>query len=67
MKKSLFLVLFVSLFTFSGCVGELMLAGTAVSAASTAQEVEDEHNGDFFEYVGEKYQSLKSYIKRKVN
>ena len=53
--------------TLSGCVAELMLAGTAVSVAATAQEVEEDHKGNIWDYITDKYHSLKSYVERKVN
>ncbi|QOG13072.1 hypothetical protein [Arcobacter sp. FWKO B] len=64
--KLLIVGCFIS-FSLSGCVAELMLAGTAVSVASTAQEVEEEHNNNFFSYVESKWTSLKSYIERKTS
>ncbi|MCK9337934.1 MAG: hypothetical protein M0P43_08905 [Arcobacteraceae bacterium] len=48
-------------------MAELMLAGTAVSVAATAQEVEEDHKGNIWDYVTDKYNSLKSYVERKVN
>lgn len=51
----------------SGCVAELMVMGTAVSVAATAQELEDDHNGNVWDYVTDKYNSLKSYAERKLN
>jgi hypothetical protein len=41
--------------------------GTAVSVAATAQELEDDHNGNVWDYVTDKYNSLKSYAERKLN
>lgn len=52
--------------TLSGCVAELMLAGTVVSVAATAQEVEEDHKGNIWDYIVDKYDSLKSYVERKV-
>lgn len=53
--------------SLSGCVAELMVMGTAVSVAATAQEVEDDHDGNVWDYVKDKYNSLKSYAERKMN
>lgn len=63
----IFILNFIIILFLNGCVAEVMLAGTAVSVASTAQEVEEEHNGSIWDYVQEKYNSLKSYVGRKVN
>ncbi|MDY0321946.1 MAG: hypothetical protein RBR23_09450 [Arcobacteraceae bacterium] len=53
--------------SLSGCVAELMVMGTAVSVAATAQEVEEDHDGNVWDYVKDKYNSLKSYAERKMN
>lgn len=53
--------------SLSGCVAELMVMGTVVSVAATAQELEDDHNGNVWDYVTDKYNSLKSYAERKLN
>jgi len=44
-----------------------MVMGTAVSVAATAQEVEEDHDGNVWDYVKDKYNSLKSYAERKMN
>lgn len=62
-----FLVNVLLALTLSGCVAELMVMGTAVSVAATAQELEDDHNGNVWDYVKDKYNSLKSYAERKMN
>lgn len=52
---------------FSGCVSEIMLLGTVVSVVATTQEVEEDHNGNLWDYITDKYDSLKSYVGKKLN
>jgi PBP1b-binding outer membrane lipoprotein LpoB len=67
MKKIKFFI-FVAFLSFilSGCVGTLALAGTAVSTASTTQEVDEEYDGDLGEYLNDKWKAFDKYIKSKT-
>lgn len=59
MKKilNIILILIISL-TFSGCV-PLLFAGTVVGGVYVADEVNEDYNGDFGRYIGDK--SEKAY------
>jgi len=39
-----------------------MLAGSAASAASTTQEVDEEYGGNLWDYISDKYNNLVRYI-----
>ena len=39
-----------------------MLAGSAASAASTTQEVDEDYDGNFWDYVTDKYDNLVRYL-----
>lgn len=60
MKKllNIILILIIS-FTFSGCVTALLLTGTVVGGVYVADEVNEDYNGDFGRYIGDK--SEKAY------
>ncbi len=44
-----------------------MTAGTAVSAVSTSQEVEEDYDGDGIEYTKDKINTIYEYVKKKAN
>jgi len=59
--KVFILNLFI-IFTLSGCI---TLLATAGSAAMTAQEVDEDYDGSFKDYVEDKSTSFYDYVKRK--
>jgi hypothetical protein len=64
--KNFILMIFI-IFTLSGCLAELSVVSTAAGAAMTAQEVEEEHNGDFWQYTKDKANSLYNYLEEKLS
>lgn len=58
------LLLFIAL-TFNGC-GVITLASTAFTIITTTQEVEEEHEGDFVEYVEETVEDTYDYLAEKI-
>lgn len=58
----LFLFNIFLLITLSGCVSTIFLAGSAASTAMTAQEVDEEYDGNVVDYVVEKTSSFYDYI-----
>ncbi len=60
--KSFLLLIFINLF-FSGCIALLATAG---GAAMTAQEVDEEYDGSYVDYITDKSTSLYKYVKRKM-
>jgi len=48
---------------FSGCFATVATAG---GAAMTAQEVDEEYNGSFIDYIKDKSQSFYRYLKKKL-
>jgi hypothetical protein len=52
---------------FSGCLGIVMMTGTAASAVLTAQEVEEDYNSNILDYIIDKSKSLYNYLEEKTN
>jgi len=50
-------------FTFSGCIATV---AATVGAVSTAQEVEEDYDNNFIEYVTDKTESMYYYIEDKL-
>ena len=61
LKLTLFISIIILL--FSGC---FTFVATVGSAAMTAQEVDEEYDGSYTDYISDKSNSLYKYIKRKV-
>jgi hypothetical protein len=51
---------------FSGC-GPLTIVTTAFSVVTTAQEVEEEYEGDFGDYVDDKMETTYEYLEEKTS
>ncbi len=68
MKKiqHLFFVI-VLCFFLSGCIGAIALVGTVATTATTTQEVDEEYDGDFLEYMSDKMKSFSRYVKTKTS
>ena len=67
MKRiGLYLLSILIVLSFSGCLGTLSLAATAISVVTTSQEVEEEYDGDFADYVEDKVETTYEYIEEKV-
>ena len=67
MRKKLYVILLILPILFSGCFGMIAAAGTAISAVSTSQEVEEDYDGNFVEYVGDKFDIMYEYVNKKID
>jgi len=68
MKKiSLYLFTFLIVLVFNGCLATLSAAATAVSVVSTSQEVEEDYDGNFIEYIEDKVTDAYEYLEEKVS
>lgn len=61
-----FILLLLIMSLFQGC-GPLSIVTTTYSIITTAQEVEEEYEGDFSDYMDDKIENTYDYVEEKVS